>query len=249
VVIAAHGSWEPGNLTSQHLPQAPQPGHLFGFKAHLKNTELPGELMPLLAFPGGYGGLVHSNGGLVSLSCCIRRDVLMRLTRGPSGTAGSAVLTHILETCSAARRVLHKAQLADKWLSSGPIRPGIREMYKDGIFRVGNAAGEAHPAVAEGIGMAMQSAWLLAECLPDRAGSITDDALQWVGREYTRRWRQTFVSRIRAAGLFASLAMRPRLSSVASAAFQCIPSMLALCAAWSGKTALPFSVREVGYQV
>ena len=173
----------------------------------------------------------------------------MRLTRSPSGSAGDAVLAHILNTCPAARPVLHKAQMADKWLSSGPIRPGIREMYRGGIFRVGNAAGEAHPVVAEGIGMAMQSAWLLAESLPDRPGSFTEEALQWTGREYTGRWRHTFVARIRAARLFANLAMRPGLTSVASAAVQCIPSILALCAAWSGKTGLPFSVREVGYQV
>jgi len=249
VVIAAHGSWEPGSLPSQHSQPEPAPGHLFGFKAHLTQAELPAGLMPLLAFPGGYGGLVHSPGGLVSLSCCVRRDVLTDLARSPSGTAGDAVLTHILETCPAVRPVLRKCQLADKWLSSGPIRPGIRDMYRDGIFRVGNAAGEAHPAVAEGIGMAMQSAWLLAESLPARAASISEDTLQQAGREYARRWLQTFVSRIRAARVFANLAMRPGFASVGAVALQCIPSMLGLCAAWSGKTDLAFSVREVGYNV
>ena len=27
--------------------------------------------MPLMVFPGGYGGMVHSDHGRVSLSCCI----------------------------------------------------------------------------------------------------------------------------------------------------------------------------------
>ncbi len=249
VAIAAHGSWEPGNLLTQHSPPVPRPGHLFGFKAHLTNAELPDGLMPLLAFPAGYGGLVHSQNGRVSLSCCVRRDMLVRLPRTPSGMAGDAVLAHICETCPAARAVLQHAQLADRWLSSGPIRPGIRPMYRDGIFRIGNAAGEAHPVVAEGIGMAMQSAWLLAESLPDQPASFDEDARQWASREYTRRWHQTFVSRIRAARLFANLAMRPLLSNFAAASIQCFPSVLTLCAAWSGKAALPFSIREVGYQV
>jgi hypothetical protein len=37
------------------------------------------------------------------------------------------------------------------WLSSGPLRTGIRTFGRDGIFAVGNAAAETHPIVAEGI--------------------------------------------------------------------------------------------------
>ena len=50
------------------------------------------------------------------------------------------------------------------WLASGPLRPGVRlgAGSDDGVFRVGNAAGEAHPIVGEGISMALQSAFVLA---------------------------------------------------------------------------------------
>ena len=44
----------------------------------------------------------------------------------------------------------------------GPIRPGVRVDYPEPLLRVGNAAGETHPLVGEGIGMALQSAALLA---------------------------------------------------------------------------------------
>ena len=41
---------------------------LLGFKARFAHARLPPELMPLIAFPGGYGGLVlgtsHSSPGL-----------------------------------------------------------------------------------------------------------------------------------------------------------------------------------------
>ena len=63
------------------------------------------------------------------------------------------------------RHALKRATLDQVWLSAGPIRPGIRDRYADGIFRVGNCAGEAHPIVAEGISMAMQSAALLCRLL------------------------------------------------------------------------------------
>ena len=116
--------------------------------------------MPLLAFPGGYGGMVHTDDGRVSLSCCVRRDRLDRLQRSGGLSAGEAVQAHIEATTPVVRRVLDGAALDGRWLSAGPIRPGIRSCYASGIFRVGNAAGEARPAVAEGITMALQSAWL-----------------------------------------------------------------------------------------
>jgi len=73
-VIAASGSWERGPSPLPHARDH-QPSDLLAFKAHFTDCALPSDLMPLLAFPGGYGGMVHSDGGRTSLSCCIRRDV------------------------------------------------------------------------------------------------------------------------------------------------------------------------------
>ena len=75
VIIAAHGSWEPGKLPSQ-LDKINKPSDLLGFKAHFRGASLPADLMPLLIFPGGYGGMVSADHGRLSLSCCIRRDTL-----------------------------------------------------------------------------------------------------------------------------------------------------------------------------
>ena len=165
IVIAAHGSWDPGTLPTQPERIRGRPGDLIGFSAHFRDGDLPPGLMPLLAFKGGYGGMVHGDGGRVGLSCCIRRDCLERMPRGPGRGAGESVLDHILERCPAVRPILDRARRDGSWLSVGPIRPGIRQCHRDGLFLLGNAAGKAHPVVAEGISMAMQSAWLLADCL------------------------------------------------------------------------------------
>ena len=79
LVIAAHGAWEAGVLPTQQWPRLARDADLLGFKAHFTRTSLPSDLMPLLALPGGYGGMVHSDSGRVSLSCCIRRDALKAL--------------------------------------------------------------------------------------------------------------------------------------------------------------------------
>src|SRR5262249_18514164 len=140
VIIAAHGSWEPGPLPTQPVRRSAGPADLLGFKAHFRKIDLPADLMPLLAFPGGYGGMVHSDGGRVSLSCCVRRDTLMRLRREPGDGVGEAVLAHIARSCLGVRRALAGAIREGSWLSAGPIRPGIRLRRARGIFPVGNAA-------------------------------------------------------------------------------------------------------------
>ena len=92
----------------------------------------------------------------------------------------------------------------------GPIRPGIRKRYGDGIFYVGNIAGEAHPVVAEGISMAMQSAWILSQVLLQNQNDVLSGKnLAEVGQAYTKQWDAHFANRIHAAALFAQLAMRP----------------------------------------
>ena len=237
IVVAAHGSWEPGPLPTQPARPAARPSDLFGFKAHFLDSRLPAGLMPLLAFPGGYGGMVHSDHGRVSLSCCIRRDQLKSARRAAGPVkAGEAVLAHIEQSCRAAREALAGARLEDDWLSAGPIRPGIRRCGFDRIFLVGNAAGEAHPAVAEGIGMAMQSARLLCECLTaGPADALSDQVVDAVRGDYAAAWRRTVAPRIHAAALIAHWAMRPVAVACVLPLLRQFPGILTAGARFSGK--------------
>lgn len=236
IVIAATGSWEQGPLAiEQARPR--RASDLLAFKAHFTNCNLAPDLMPLLVFPGGYGGMVHSDGGRVSLSCCIRRDVLRHCRGRGRRRAGEAVLEHILGSCVGVHRALRSARLDGAWLAAGPIAPGMRKAYSDGIFLVGNLAGEAHPIIAEGISMAVQSAWLLCRLLIKQHGAHgAEPAGAEVGHFYEAQWRWNFATRIRAAATFAHLAMRPDAAGLLLPIVKRIPSLLALGAAFSGKT-------------
>jgi len=240
VVIAAHGSWRPGALPTQPRRRPPRPSDLFGFKAHFTDSGLPEGLMPLLCFPGGYGGMVHADGGRVSLSCCVRRDQLAALRRRDPGEAGEAVLHHILDSCPAARRVLGPARREGGWLSAGPIRPGIRGGGSAGAFLVGNAAGEAHPVVAEGISMALQGAWLLARRLLSSRGREADA----VAAGYAADWRRAFAPRLYAAAAVAHWAMRPAAVAAALPLLSRLPALLSWGARASGKAAAVVPRRE-----
>jgi flavin-dependent dehydrogenase len=241
IVIAAHGSWEPGPMPTQRRRYPQSPSDLFAFKSHFRDGRLPPGLMPLLIFPDDYGGMVQTDGGRVSLSCCIRRDALEKGRRasaiaGGHARAAEAVFAHIEASCRGVREVLSGATVDGAWLSAGPIRPGIRPFGRVGIFTIGNAAGEAHPIVAEGISMAIQSAWLLCGHLGARGSTVlSEDALAAIGRDYERSWHANFRTRIRAAALFAHLAMRPSAAQPIAALVERAPGILTLGARWSGK--------------
>jgi flavin-dependent dehydrogenase len=245
LVIAAHGSWESGVMPTQPQRRPPRAADLFGFKAHFRGGALPADLMPLLAFPGGYGGMVHSDDGRVSLSCCIRRDQLERCRQqSPQLKAGAAVLAHIAQSCRGVELALSAATLDGAWLSAGPLRTGVRGFGQDGIFAVGNAAAEAHPIVAEGISMAIQSATLLCGLLlshPDIRGtpSTSVTALQGlrtsIRRDYEAAWRMNFSSRLHMAAFYAHVFMRPLTTGIAVALLRSFPGLLTRGASWSGK--------------
>jgi flavin-dependent dehydrogenase len=238
LVIAAHGSWLPGTLPTQPVRRAMRSSDLFGFKAHYFNASLPNDLMPLLTFPGGYGGMVHTDGGRISLSCCIRRDTLADCRRRFGGSAGEAVGHHLAAHCSPVAKVLRRAVRDGVWQSTGPIRPGIRignHFNRRGVFMVGNAAGEAHPVVAEGIGMAMQSGWLVADTLINRPELLSGRGVNEAAASYQTRWRQSFAPRIFAASLIAHWAIRPSLVRLTLPLLRALPGLLTEAARTTGK--------------
>ncbi len=236
IVIAATGSWQKSVVDVPGVASH-RPSDLLAFKAHFRDSDLPIDMMSLLAFAGGYGGMVHTDSGRVSLSCCIRRDVLERRREGDRTRAAEAVMQHVEESCAGVAQALRHAEAEGAWLAAGPIRPGIRSCYADGIFRIGNLAGEAHPVVAEGISMAMQSAWLLCGHLIARGHRhASREACAEIGAAYTDDWRRQFATRIGVAATVAHLAMRPVARAAGAPLLTAFPRLLTLGATLSGKT-------------
>ncbi|WED42929.1 NAD(P)/FAD-dependent oxidoreductase [Legionella cardiaca] len=232
-VIVAQGSWEKPIIRTQDFPH--KNSDLLAFKAHFSAGGLDSDLMSLISFAGGYGGLVHSKNNQITLSCCIRRDVLQKIRlQNPGQQAGDIVLNYIMSTCGGARKVLSSAKREDVWLSVGPLRPGIRKCYENGVFYVGNMAGEAHPIIAEGISMAMQSGWLLATSLGPSPVLNRDD-LTALGYHYSKRWHRQFARRIYAAACFAQITTRPKGMAFLLPVVQQFPELLTFGASLSGK--------------
>jgi len=240
VLIAAHGSWEhlPSGRAERRL--ARRPGDLFAFKANFRDARLAPGLLPVLSFAGGYGGMVLADQGITTLACCIREDRLEACRRQfPGLSAGEAVEAFLTQACHGVAQALGPARREGAWLATGPIDPGIRLRLGDALFRIGNAAGEAHPVIGEGMSMAMQSAWLLCAQLLGPAApheGLSDAAWQsGVHQRYAAQWRRHFAPRLRLAACFAHLAMRPALTSPLMGLLSRWPALLTHGARHAGK--------------
>lgn len=219
MVVAAHGSWEPGSLPTQCVHMRPSASDLFGFKAHFTRHRLPARTIGLAPFAGGYAGAVAVGEGAATFACSVRRDALRALrTRHGAVSAGEAIFRHVLNESAAMQEAFAAAVRDAPWLAVGPLRPGVRPFVRHGIFAVGNAAGEVHPIVGEGITLALESANALAAAL--QSGSL----------DAARRHSRAIRLRLWRSAALATVASNPSLAACAREPLRRMPSLLALAA-------------------
>ncbi|MDE2120004.1 MAG: FAD-dependent monooxygenase [Betaproteobacteria bacterium] len=240
VAIAAHGSWESLPSRAGRRASRRRAGDLLGFKAQFRGTAQAAGVLTIFALHGAYGGMVLGDGGVTTVACCVRRDRLEACRRARPGLrAGEAVEAWLGQACRGVRETL-AAHREGPWLAAGPLDPGIRLRADDAMLRIGNAAGEAHPIVGEGMSMALQSAWLLGHRLAriDRAELGAGGAARQreVAAEYAAAWRRQFATRLRLAAAFAHACMRPAGSALLVGAARTWPGLLTQGAIWCGKT-------------
>jgi flavin-dependent dehydrogenase len=239
VAIDAHGSWTALATGRAHRRRARHGSDLLAFKANFRDASLAPGVLPVLSFNGGYGGMVVADGGVTTVACCIRRDRLDAARRAsPGSRAGHVVEALLKRECAGVRVALQAASRDGPWLAAGPIDPGIHLRADDAVFRIGNAAGEVHPILGEGISMALQSAWLLCAQLLDAERPARASAQPWQGevaRCYAAQWRRQFGPRLRLAAAFAHAAMHPMLAAPLLTLVRGWPGLLTRGATWGGK--------------
>jgi 2-polyprenyl-6-methoxyphenol hydroxylase-like FAD-dependent oxidoreductase len=241
VAIGAYGSWQPLPADRARRRVERRASDLLAFKANFSNARLEKGLLPVLSFRGGYGGMVIADHDTATVACCIRADRLNACRRAfPGAKAGAVVEAYLRRECKGVRDALSGASRVGPWLSVGPIRPGVRLRRGADVFLIGNAAGEAHPIIGEGISMALQSAWLLCEQLVRSPNVLLRGgaAYRWqrqIQERYRAQWRGHFGLRMRIAAALAQAAMRPSLAARVFPLLCRAPGLLTHSACWSGK--------------
>jgi flavin-dependent dehydrogenase len=239
VLIDAHGAWEALPAPGHVHRRAADRSELIAFKANFTDAAMPTGTISMLALDGGYGGMVVADGRVSTLACCIRRDRLHEVRMAaPGKPAGDAVEAWLKSQCGGVRRALQDASRDGRWLAAGPLQPGARIGVNDEMFRIGNAAGEAHPLLGEGMSMALQSAAMLcSHLLGDRQSARMpgDVPYRELRRRYRADWQRNFVPRLRLASAFAHLAMRPAPTAAMMTLTRVWPGLLTQGARWGGK--------------
>ncbi len=92
---------------------------------------------------------------------------------------------------------------------TGDIYFGTRELTDSGIFFLGDAAGVIAPLAGDGIGMAVQSAQLLAGILSKYNLDILKST-----EDYNREWRNKFSGRLKTARSIQSLIMNKTIEKI-----------------------------------
>jgi flavin-dependent dehydrogenase len=221
-VALAHGLARRGDMAP--AAAAPAAGAYVCFKAHFTGCDLDPATIAIGGAQGVYAGLVASSGARCSLAFVVRRDRLARVGPAPDDQLGALAAEN-----AGFRAMLRSATRAGAWLACGPLAPGIRQVYRDGRFFLGNAAGEVHALVGEGITLALGAGGLLADAVA--AHGLTEAA----GRAYERAWRRSFTARYRAAQLFVNLIMRPAPAACAATLLRACPAAMNACVRWAGK--------------
>ena len=220
LVVAAHGSWEPLPSERDAQRDARAASDLFAFKANFRGAAIAADLLPVLSFAGGYGGMVVADDGLATLACCVRADRLQALRAAqPGARAGDVVEAMLRRECAGVAAALGGAEREGPWLASGPLRPGVR---------LGAAAtasfASATPPARRIRSSAKASAWRCnrRSCSPALIGPgaarLVDGATAAAAQQralaaYEALWRRRFARRLRVAAAFAHVAMRPALAA------------------------------------
>ena len=111
------------------------------------------------------------------------------------------------------------------------VKPGMEAEFEAGVSNAAPLFRRAKGCIS----MALQSACLLCELLMVSRYPATSDEWKCIAGDYERAYRSRFALRIRAASLFAMLAMRPRISATAAEVLAAAPQLLELGARWAGK--------------
>ncbi len=228
---------------SWHPASRIRSGGYMCFKCHLENCAIADDTIAIGGAKGLYAGLMRtSDDGSTrpryTLAFVVRSTGILPVTPlhrqdACATSPADSYLRHLLQQNPAFRNALAHAKRIGPWYASGPMMPGVRNIYTDGRFFVGNAAGEVHALVGEGITLAMRG----AACLVDSILAVDPDLhnLDAIGATYKTAWQHEFSARYHAANIFAKIAVRPGWAALAAGVLETFPALLDYCVMRSGK--------------
>ena len=154
-----------------------RPTHDFGIKAHFENIDGPRDTIDLFGCRGLYGGLAPIEGARWNAAFSVPVSRL-REHRGDIQSLFSELTN---QNRSLARRLAGARQMSG-WHAVPLPRFAVQTDWPADVIPVGNAAAAIEPIGGEGMGLALRSAELAAQCL------IQGNDVRRLKREFQRLW-------------------------------------------------------------
>ncbi len=201
LIVHADGS-------GRHDPAGPTPLRegFVGLKCHFRVPDAPTQALirgvTIRASRGAYVGTIAVEGGLATCAL-VARSMLLREHSGDH----DALLSSLWPAFIPAWR-------RGPWLSCGVARSRYITPGHPRSLRIGNAAAAVDPIGGEGIGLALWSAWTLADLLEPviaAPGPLNADAVSLAESHLARLYRARLRTRLPACALSSWALVRPGL--------------------------------------
>ncbi len=195
-LVNASGRWS--NLNRPPLENGGPREKWLGIKAHF--AEPPSEpSVDLYFFEGGYCGVqpvvvADESCGRVNASAMVRADV-------------ASTLPEVFARHPALRERSRDWRWLSRPVSTSPLIFRQPEPERDGILRVGDAAGFVDPFVGDGISLALRGGALAAHCLASFFGG--EASLREAARSYSRAYEQSLLPVFRASSALRRMLVLP----------------------------------------
>jgi flavin-dependent dehydrogenase len=187
---------------------------------------------------GGYCGMSHVEGGVVNVCMLLEQ----RFVDVVGGADWGAILSALGRSNAALGARLAELEPVDgEPLAVAEIPFGRRELAKDGVVFLGDAAGMIAPMLGDGQAMALESAVLLAGLLDALPKSASHEDVDRLGRRWARAWRLRFEVRIGLGRILQNLSFVPEHADRMIRTVRGIPGLPALLARWTRGSARGYS--------
>ena len=214
------GSFGKRSNLDQHFNRAftKKPAHWVGIKAHYKHPSFPAHKVELHNFDGGYCGLSLTEKNEVNLCYLARYDSFKKYK--DIQEFNECVLS---KNKHLAAFFENANLLFEKHLAIAQISFAEKQNVENNILMLGDSAGLIHPLCGNGMAMAIHSAKLASE---EILAYQHHQSKELLFSNYSRKWKNTFESRMKFGRIFQHVLMKPNLTNLGIAIGSKMPKLV-----------------------
>ncbi len=187
-------------------PKAGTRNSLVGFKAHLRNVEMPKGRCEIYFFRGGYGGLSYVEDGVANHCFLIKAEIVKEF----KGDVNK-ILNKVIFKNERARAMMESSENVFDWLAVSVDGFGTKDLNPaENLLTVGDASAFIDPFTGSGMLMALESADILSEIITENHFSLNE-----IPKVYKTLHKSKFQKRLRVCSVMRRLSFTPNFAKIA----------------------------------